>query len=85
MLFTQGSIILQEKKIKSNHYQYSCVWFGKHFGVIFVLTSTLDRKIQNHKKRMFLFLFEYITDMKYDYGYITPLNAGPIIRPFKSI
>ena len=32
-----------------------CPTFDKHFGFIFVVTSELDRKIQYHENRTFLF------------------------------
>ena len=47
---TLGSITLQDKKI-----EIKCPTFDKHFAFIFVATSLLDRKIQYHGNRKFLF------------------------------
>ena len=53
---TLGLITLQDMKIKSNNYHlFVCRSFDKHFGFIFVATSKLDRKIQYHQNRTFLF------------------------------
>ena len=43
-----------EDKIKSLPF-FVCRTFDKHFGFIFVATSLLDRKIQYHENRTFLF------------------------------
>ena len=52
---TLGLITLQNQKIKSNNYHFLCGTFDKHFGFIFVATSHLERKIQYHENRTFLF------------------------------
>ena len=53
---TLGSITHQDKKIKSKKLSiFVCPTFDKHFGFIFVATSQLNRKIQYHENRTFLF------------------------------
>ena len=53
---TLGLITLQDQKIKSNHfYFFVCRTFDKYFGFIFAATSLLDRKLQYHENRIFLF------------------------------
>ena len=53
---TLGLITHQDKKIKSKKLSiFVCPTFDKHFGLIFVATSQLNRKIQYHENRRFLF------------------------------
>ena len=46
------SFVKRRKKITI----FMCLTFVKHFGFIFIPTPLVDRKIQDHEKRTFLFL-----------------------------
>ena len=62
---TLGSITLQDKKIKSNNYHFfECPTFDKHFAFIFVAKSELDRKIQYHENRTFLFCLSILLNIQ---------------------
>ena len=54
-------ITLQDKKIKSNNYQFLCVRRLINILVLFLLRHLKqDRKIQYHEKSDVSFLFEYM-------------------------
>ena len=74
-VYTLGLITLQDQKIKSNNYHFFvCRAFDEHFGFIFVATSYLDRKIQYHENRTFLFC---LSIFKFEYNI---LQANSVLR-----
>ena len=50
-----------------------CPTFGEHFGFISVSTSKLDRKIQYHENRTFLFCLSIDCNIKLEMGYSSML------------
>ena len=59
---TSGVLTLQDQKIKSSDYHFVCVGRLINILVLFlVATSYLDRKIQYHENRTFLFCLSICT------------------------
>ena len=64
---TLGSITLQDQNLKSNNYHFLCV--GRLINILIfisVSTSKLDRKIQYHENRTFLFCLSILVSHQFN-------------------